>query len=176
VCDAEHAEQGDKYGLVLSDDGSKMTFYIRFSLAQQLQPLPDDRSGNQPGPPIFDGGSLPDQQLPPLLDGGSFPEQQLPPLLTDGSLQQLPTVCGDTPPVGYYANQQEQLQGTAVDADVMPVCLIKPVAGEAATITEEELQAKVTWGVQAVKATGTSLTGAGVKVSTQQVSCKRWRH
>jgi hypothetical protein len=53
-------------------------------------------------------------------------------------------------------------------AHVMPVCLIKPVADGCEVITEEELQAKVTWGVREVKATGTKLTGAGVKVRNVQ--------
>ena len=50
----------------------------------------------------------------------------------------------------------------------MPTCLIRPVANAAAaaTITAEELQAKATWGVRAVKATDSNLTGAGVKVGT----------
>jgi hypothetical protein len=60
----------------------------------------------------------------------------------------------------------EQAQGASW-AHLMPVCLIRPVADAAPGIAEEELQAKVTWGVRAVKATGTKLTGAGVKVSTQ---------
>lgn len=59
----------------------------------------------------------------------------------------------------------------ATSAEVMPVCLIKPVADHAATITYEELQAKATWGVRAVKATGSKLTGAGVRVSIDGNCC-----
>lgn len=58
-----------------------------------------------------------------------------------------------------------------VRAETMPVCLIQPVADDDAAITDEELMAKVTWGVREVKATGTNLTGAGVKVSTQHLGC-----
>lgn len=74
----------------------------------------------------------------------------------------------DLPPRYSGPDQQEQVKGTSAMAHVMPVCLIKPVADGCEVITEEELQAKVTWGVREVKATGTKLTGAGVKVRNVQ--------
>lgn len=109
---AGNAEQGDEYGLVLSADGGKMTFYIRSPLAEKL-------------PLLLAGGSPPDQLV-----------QQLQPL------EEL-TAAGTS---GHDADQQQQPQGIVVKADVMSVCLIEPVADGAAVISEEELQAKVSWG------------------------------
>lgn len=55
----------------------------------------------------------------------------------------------------------------ALVEEVFPTCLIEPVTQEAAGtgIPAEEQQAHVTWGVEAVRAPLTNLTGAGVKVS-----------
>lgn len=62
-------------------------------------------------------------------------------------------------------------------AEVLHMCLIKPVSDAVATvpITAEELEAQATWGIRAVKATGTNLTGAGVTVSIQRHLCRGCR-
>jgi hypothetical protein len=49
--------------------------------------------------------------------------------------------------------------------ETFPTCLVKPVPGAAQKLSDAERKAGVTWGVNAVGATHTSLTGKGVKVS-----------
>lgn len=49
--------------------------------------------------------------------------------------------------------------------ETFPTCLVEPVPGAAQKLSDAERKAGVTWGVNAVGATHTSLTGKGVKVS-----------
>jgi hypothetical protein len=50
--------------------------------------------------------------------------------------------------------------------EMFPTCLVEPVPGTPRGLADAERKAGVTWGVDAVRATHTTLTGAGVKVST----------
>jgi hypothetical protein len=50
--------------------------------------------------------------------------------------------------------------------EMFPTCLVEPVPGAASKLANAERKAGVTWGVDAVGATHTSLTGVGVKVSS----------